>query len=219
MKTDGFELPDVIAPASVVSVLVVRSGRVAGQHAHGHGARDAVDGDRGARRYGVMSRAMAWLLAPISTQAESPSARVGRTVDAAALKVSAHAASPSETVSVSVTVPGAVQVSVGFCAVALLNVPELVVQWYEKRRGPLSGSCASAGDRDHVPVGGCELTESICGQTLIVPLTRTLPVVGGASCRRWHRHGRRRRGRDVEGARGARAARRPVGGRSVIVTA
>ena len=44
------------------------------------------------------------------------------------LKVLLQPASPSETVRVSETVPGAVQVSVGFCAVALLSVPEEVVQ-------------------------------------------------------------------------------------------
>ncbi len=44
------------------------------------------------------------------------------------MKLVAQPASPSETVSVSVAAPGAVQVSVGFCAVALLSVPELVVQ-------------------------------------------------------------------------------------------
>ena len=45
VKTDGFELPDVIAAASVVSVLVGRSGMRAGQRAHRHRAGDAVDGD------------------------------------------------------------------------------------------------------------------------------------------------------------------------------
>ena len=77
--------------------------------------------------YGVMSRAIAWLFAPISTQALWATAESGGQATCR-LKVALHPASPSETVRVSDAVPGVVQVSVGFCAVALLSVPEVVVQ-------------------------------------------------------------------------------------------
>ncbi len=70
---------------------------------------------------------MAWLLAPSSTQAVSPRAASDGQVTGTE-KLVAQPGSPSVTVRVSVAVPGAVQVSVGFCAVALLSVPEVVVQ-------------------------------------------------------------------------------------------
>ena len=127
MKTDGFELPEVIAAARVVSVLVGRIGSVAGS------ARTVIalvapsTVMRGQVVYGVMRRAMAWLFAPISTHALWATAESGGQATCR-LKVALHPGSPSETVRVSDAVPALVQVSVGFCAVALLSVPELVVQ-------------------------------------------------------------------------------------------
>ncbi len=70
---------------------------------------------------------MAWLFAPISTQAVSVRAESAGQVTWT-LNVALQPASPSETFSVSEAVPGALQVSVGFWAVALLSVPEVVVQ-------------------------------------------------------------------------------------------
>ena len=86
---------------------------------------------------------MAWLFGPISTQADSPRAESGGQVTWR-LKVSLQVASPSETVSVSVTLPGAAQVSVGFCAVALDSVPDEAVQLYDSGWGAASASCAVA---------------------------------------------------------------------------
>ena len=126
VKTDGFELPDVIAAARVVSVLVGRIGSVAGSARTVIGLEAPLTVIAGQAVYGVMRRAIAWLFAPISTQAWETAASEGQVT--CRLKVALHPASPSETVRVSDAVPGAVQVSVGFCAVALLSVPEVVVQ-------------------------------------------------------------------------------------------
>ena len=176
VKTDGFELLDVCAAASVVSVLVGRTGIVAGSARTVMGLVTLSTVIAGHAVYGVMRRAMAWLLAPISTHAESPRA-ASDGQSSMAVKVSEQAGSPSETVSVAVTAPGAVQVSVGFCAEASLSVPELATQWYVSGCGPLSGSSETEETAMVLPVGGVALTESTCGQTLIVPLMRTLPFV------------------------------------------
>ena len=45
--------------------------------------------------------------------------------------------------------------------------------------GPPSGSSAALASEMTFPTGGLALTESMFGQTLIVPLIRMLPVVGG----------------------------------------
>src|SRR5579863_9595717 len=119
---------------------------------------------------------MAWLLAPISTQADSLSTESGGQ-SRSTLKVSLQAGSPSVTVSVSITVPGCAQVRVGFCAEALESVPELVVQWKEMGLGPESGSSAVLLMAIVLPTGGAALTALTAGQMLIVPSTRTLPVV------------------------------------------
>ena len=89
-------------------------------------------------------------------------------------------ASPSETVSVSDARPGAEHVSVGFCALALLSVPELVVQWYETACGPASGSLAELEIVMTLPAGGSALTELMFGQMLSVPFTKTEPVVAAS---------------------------------------
>src|ERR1022692_4114979 len=74
VKIDGFELPEVIAAARVVSVLVVRSGRVAGNARMVMALETPSTVIDGHAVYGVRSRAMAWLFAPISTHAVSASA-------------------------------------------------------------------------------------------------------------------------------------------------
>src|SRR5262249_35810532 len=122
--------------------------------------------------YGVSRRAMAWLLAPISTQAESPSAASGGQATWR-LNVELHGTSPSDTVSVSDAVPGTVQLKVGFCAVALLNVPYADAQLYDSGCGAASGSCEALNRAIVLPTGGLALTASIVGQTLIVPVIRT----------------------------------------------
>ena len=99
--------------------------------------------------------------------------------------VSAHpgVASPSETLTVSVTGPGAVHVNVGLADVASLNVPDAADQWYASGAGPLSVSCATtatpAGKPTAMSAGFAE-TPSAIGQTLTTPLTSTLPVCGGS---------------------------------------
>ena len=74
VKTEGFELPEVIAAASVVSVLVGRSGSVAGSARTVIGLEAPSTVIAGQMVYGVMSRAIAWLFAPISTQELSATA-------------------------------------------------------------------------------------------------------------------------------------------------
>src|SRR5436305_6822956 len=67
VKTDGFELPDVIACASVASVLVGRSGIVPATARTFMGLVTPSTLIDGQVLYGVSSRAMAWLFGPIST--------------------------------------------------------------------------------------------------------------------------------------------------------
>src|ERR1022692_4213175 len=74
VKIDGFEFPDVIAAARVVSVLDGRSGRGAGNARTVMALEIPSTVIEGHTVYGVRSRAMAWLFAPISTQAVSASA-------------------------------------------------------------------------------------------------------------------------------------------------
>src|SRR5580698_2686031 len=90
--------------------------------------------------------------------------------------------SPSETVAVSVTGPGAVQTKVGVAEVAPPKEPEAAVQLYESGAGPLSGSCAAMASATGKPTAtsaGLAESASTTGQTLRVPLTATLPVVAG----------------------------------------
>src|SRR5579871_1170163 len=63
-----------------------------------------------------------------------------------AVAVSAHpgVVSPSETVTVSVTGPGALHVNAGDADVGSLKAPDGADQWYESGDGPPSESCAAA---------------------------------------------------------------------------
>jgi hypothetical protein len=63
---------------------------------------------------------------------------------------------------------------------ALLKVPEVVVQLYEIGCGPLSGSSAVLASVMTFPAGGLALTESMFGQMLIVPFTEIVPVAGAS---------------------------------------
>src|SRR5580692_2335597 len=65
VNTAGFELPEVIAAASVVSVLVGRLGSVAGTARTVMALEAPLTVIEGHTAYGVRSRAMAWLFAPI----------------------------------------------------------------------------------------------------------------------------------------------------------
>ena len=79
--------------------------------------------------------------------------------------------------------PGALQVKVGFCGVALLRVPALAVQAKVSALGPASLSCADA-ERAMVPPtwtsAGLAPMPSIVGQRFSVPETSTLPVRGAS---------------------------------------
>jgi len=97
------------------------------------------------------------------------------------VSLSAHDArgSPSPTVRVNVAAPGVVpHVKVGFCAVASLSVPAVVLQAKDSALGPASLSCAAA-ERAMVPPtwtsAGFAPMPSIVGQMLSVPLTIALP--------------------------------------------
>src|SRR5580692_1914435 len=99
------------------------------------------------------------------------------------LEVAAQPAllSPSETVSVMVTGPGAVQVNRVSSDDASVKTPEVAVQVAVSGDGPLSASCALAARPTAPPTNtsvGLASSESICGQTFTVPLTETLPVRG-----------------------------------------
>ncbi len=93
------------------------------------------------------------------------------------------AASPSESASVSVAGPAAVQVKLVDAAAALAKVPEVAVHAYESGDGPASVSWPLAARAIELPTitsAGLADRLSICGQMLIVPLTDTLPVVGAS---------------------------------------
>src|SRR4051812_48353166 len=65
--------------------------------------------------------------------------------------VSAHLASPSETVSVMVTGPAVVQVKRGLADVASVKVPAGAVQAYVNADGSMSLSCAVAARPIELP--------------------------------------------------------------------
>jgi hypothetical protein len=96
-----------------------------------------------------------------------------------ALSVQSGVRSPSDTVTLSVTVPGAMRVNVGEALMASLSVPELAVQLYASAEGPWSESCAEAESAIVEPTATCAgfaEMPSAKGQTLITPLTCTLVV-------------------------------------------
>src|SRR5580692_5657303 len=89
--------------------------------------------------------------------------------------------SPSETVSVSVAVPGVVQVKRVASAVASVKTPEVAVHETLSGDGPLSASWAAAPRPTEPPTStsvGLASRLSICGQTFTVPLREMLPVRG-----------------------------------------
>src|SRR5450631_261725 len=92
------------------------------------------------------------------------------------------AESPSVAVTVRVTGPGALQTKVGVVEVALVKEPDGAVQEYASGEGALSGSCAAIASATGKPTAtsaGFAERPSATGQTLTVPLTATLPVLGG----------------------------------------
>jgi hypothetical protein len=101
---------------------------------------------------------------------------------AAAVAAQAASGSPSETVTVSVTDPGTVQVKLGFAELALLNEPEGAVHLYVSGAGPPSGSWAvtrTAMGKPTATSAGLSEMPSATGHRLSVPLMATLPVVLG----------------------------------------
>jgi hypothetical protein len=87
--------------------------------------------------------------------------------------------SPSETVSVTSGVPGAVQVKVAWAVEAPLSVPPVVVHVYESGEGTPSRSLATAPSVMVPPTdawSGVMRTLSMLGQTLSVPPMITLPL-------------------------------------------
>ena len=123
VKIDGFVLPDVIAMASVVSMLLGRSGIAPGSTRTVIGLvtpSTVIAGQTCVRRHQAGDGLVVGADLDPGRIAERGVGRAGD-LDGEAWRCSA--ASPSETVSVSDAVPGAAQVKVGFCAVALLSVP------------------------------------------------------------------------------------------------
>ncbi len=101
------------------------------------------------------------------------------------LCVAAHdaAGSPSLTVTLTVAVPGAAQVKVGFWAVASLSVPLVAFQAKVSALGPASVSCAGALRATLPPTctsAGLAPTPSMVGHRFSEPDTMTLPVRGAS---------------------------------------
>src|SRR5262245_37500478 len=96
--------------------------------------------------------------------------------------------SPSLTVSVTVAVPGAAQVSVAAADVALASIPVVAIHAYVSGPGALSRSCA-VPDSVAVPPTttspGLTLIASTTGQTLSVPLMIADPVRAASRHSTW----------------------------------
>src|SRR5262252_534051 len=128
---------------------------------------------------------MTWRIGPaplLSAQALLPLGAVHATVTDWTAGQPA-AASPSEAVSVSVAVPGAVHVKRGSGVVAPVRMPLDADQLYVSADGPASLSCADELrpiDRPTSASAGLAPSASICGQMLMVPLMSTLPNRGAS---------------------------------------
>ncbi len=119
---------------------------------------------------------------PPSRQAFAPALAVQLTANVAE-SAQLGAGSPSDTLKVSVTVPGAVQVNRGLGDDASVSTPLDAVHWYASGDGPLSASCAWALRPIEPPTrtsAGLAPVPSTVGQTFRVPLIETLPVRGAS---------------------------------------
>src|SRR5450432_2412920 len=89
------------------------------------------------------------------------------------------AASPSDTATVRVTGPGVLQTKLGVAELGSLNDPEVAVHEYVSGEGPPSASCAAIASATGKPTAASAEMPSATGQTLRLPLSATLPVLGG----------------------------------------